>query len=132
MLVESLRLSDATADGPYPVPHVERYRQPVDGGAMEKMRFMTFSLNRIERLASGREGRREGGRKRERGRGREKKRERDGEGAGREVERETKGESIWKNGREMEKKTERMKKIKELMDKQWVEQSSAPVEKKKR
>ena len=66
--------------------------------------YMIFSLNRIERLASGREGRREGGRKKEMGRGREKKRERDGEGAGREVERETKGERIWKNEREMEKK----------------------------
>ena len=104
MLVESLRLSDATADGPYPVPHVERYRQPVDGGQWRRCDYMIFSLNRIERLASGREGRREGGRKKEMGRGREKKRERDGEGAGREVERETKGESIWKNGREMEKK----------------------------
>ena len=85
MLVESLRLSDATADGPYPVPHVERYRQPVDGGAMEKMRFMTFSLNRIERLASerggGGEGEEEGGREREKREGeREGERERWREG----------------------------------------------------
>ena len=93
MLVESLRLSDATADGPYPVPHVERYRQPVDGGAMEKMRFMTFSLNRIERLASerggGGEGEEEGGREREEG-GRERRRAREMERRTvREVERET-------------------------------------------
>ena len=89
MLVESLRLSDATADGPYPVPHVERYRQPVDGGAMEKMRFMTFSLNRIERLASEREGRREGEEEGEEEGGREREK-REGE---REGERER-----WREG----------------------------------
>ena len=73
MLVESLRLSDATADGPYPVPHVERYRQPVDGGQWRRCDYMIFSLNRIERLASEREGRERGG-EGERRRGREMER----------------------------------------------------------